>query len=90
MKRNTSVTLDENLDTFIKEQVESGAYTSASEVVRAALTRMADEEARKEQYVRNALNEALANPTTYSSEESWKRVDELIAQALKRDERGER
>ena len=81
MKRNTSVTLDEDLDRFVTSQVESGAYPSASAVMREALTRMAEEEARKEQYVREALGAALECRVTYSSEESWKLVEEAVSAA---------
>ncbi len=47
MARTTSFTLGEELDGFVREQVDSGAYASASAVVRDALTRLAEEQ-RKE------------------------------------------
>ena len=48
MARTTSFTLGSDLDAFVREQVDRGAYASASEVLREALRRMAEEE-RKEQ-----------------------------------------
>lgn len=60
MARTTSYTLGEDLDGFVREQVESGAYASASEVVRDALTRLA-EERRKEAAVLAALDHGMAS-----------------------------
>lgn len=60
MSRTTSFTLGEDLEGFVREQVESGAYASASEVVREALTRLADEQ-RKEAAVLTALDHGMAS-----------------------------
>ena len=60
MARTTSFTLGEDLDGFVREQVESGAYASASEVVRDALTRLAEEQ-RKEASVLAALDRGMAS-----------------------------
>lgn len=37
MSKNTSIALSEHFQALIKEQVQSGQYASASEVVRAAM-----------------------------------------------------
>jgi antitoxin ParD1/3/4 len=58
--RTTSFTLGAELDAFVREQVESGLYSSASEVVRAALEHLADEQ-RREQAVLAALDRGLAS-----------------------------
>ena len=58
--RTTSFSLGDELSAFIRSQVESGAYGSASEVVRDALLRLADEQ-RKEASVLTALDEGLAS-----------------------------
>jgi antitoxin ParD1/3/4 len=46
MSRNTSVSLSDHLAEFIESQVETGRYGSASEVVRAALRLLEDQETR--------------------------------------------
>jgi antitoxin ParD1/3/4 len=60
MARTTSFTLGEELDGFVRDQVDSGAYASASEVVRDALTRLAEEQ-RKEASVLAALDHGIAS-----------------------------
>lgn len=37
MAKNTSILLGDHFDNFIKEQINTGKLTSASEVIRAAL-----------------------------------------------------
>ena len=46
MHKNTSITLGEHFDVFIKEQLESGRYSSTSEVVRAGLRLLEDTETK--------------------------------------------
>jgi antitoxin ParD1/3/4 len=58
MGRTTSFVLGQELEEFVHEQVDSGAYASASEVVRDALTRLATER-RKEVAVLRALDEGV-------------------------------
>jgi antitoxin ParD1/3/4 len=60
VSKNTSVVLSEELREFIREQIESGAYRSASEVVREALERFSSEQ-RKEAAFVAALDEGLAS-----------------------------
>ena len=54
MAKNTSVLLGDYFDNFISQQVRSGKYASASEVVRAALRILEHEETKK-----SALAKAL-------------------------------
>ena len=54
MARNTSVSLGDHFTAFIDEQVKSGRYGSASDVVRASLRLLEEHEAKVE-----ALRQAL-------------------------------
>lgn len=60
MARTTSFSLGEDLEAFVREKVDSGAFSSASEVLREALRRMAEEE-RKERDLLAALDAGLAS-----------------------------
>ncbi len=61
MPKNTSVTIGEHFDKFIAGQVESGRFHSTSEVIRAGLRLLEDEEL-KLQNLRAALKEGEASP----------------------------
>ena len=46
MPKNNSISLGEHFDTFVAEQLNSGRYSSTSEVVRAGLRLLEDAETR--------------------------------------------
>lgn len=54
MRRDTPVILDEDLTSFINEQVETGRYSSANDVMRAGLRLLEEHEAKV-----RALEDAL-------------------------------
>ena len=54
MGKNTSVALGEHFEGFINEQLKTGRYRSASEVIRASL-RLLEEHERRVTLVRQAL-----------------------------------
>ncbi len=54
MSRNTSVILGNHFDEFIKSEIESGRYSSASELIRSGL-RILEEERNKIEAINNAL-----------------------------------
>ncbi|MFC1337444.1 MAG: type II toxin-antitoxin system ParD family antitoxin [gamma proteobacterium symbiont of Clathrolucina costata] len=56
MSKNTSITLGEHFDTFITNQLNLGRFSSASEVVRAGL-RLLEEEETKLVTLRKMLHE---------------------------------
>jgi len=56
MSKNTSITLGEHFDSFIAEQLKTGRYASTSEVVRAGL-RLLEEEETKLVTLRQMLEE---------------------------------
>jgi len=49
MAKNTSILLGDHFEDFIKEEVASGRYTSASDVVRSALRLLEVEEEKIKQ-----------------------------------------
>ena len=56
MAKNTSITLGDHFDEFIAQQLKSGRYGSASEVVRAGLRMLEKSETRLER-LRRLLEE---------------------------------
>ncbi|MES2628224.1 MAG: type II toxin-antitoxin system ParD family antitoxin [Bacteroidota bacterium] len=54
MAKNTSILLGDYFDNFISKQITSGRFSSASEVIRAALRMFEVEESKKTELI-NAL-----------------------------------
>lgn len=56
MAKNTSILLGDYFDSFINQQVNSGKFSSASEVIRAALRLFEFEETRKSELIQELKN----------------------------------
>lgn len=52
MAKNTSILLGDYFDTFINHQIQTGRFSSASEVVRAALRLFEQEESKKNELIK--------------------------------------
>lgn len=55
MAKNTSILLGDYFDNFINSQVKTGKYSSASEVVRAALRMFEKEETKKSELIKELI-----------------------------------
>ncbi len=58
MGRNTSVSLGDYFEDFVENRVTEGRYKNASEVIRAGL-RLLEEEENKIQILKNAIQEGV-------------------------------
>lgn len=58
MNRNTSISIGSYFDTFIKSRISEGRYKNASEVIRAGL-RLLEEEENKIIALREAIQEGI-------------------------------
>lgn len=58
MGRNTSVSLGDYFEEFVDHKVSEGRYKNASEVIRAGL-RLLEEEENKIQILKNAIQEGI-------------------------------
>lgn len=61
MARNTSVTLGEHFDGFVLEKINAGRFQSVSEVVRAGLRKLEEDET-KLQLLRDKLQAGENSP----------------------------
>lgn len=61
MARNTSVTLGEHFDEFVLEKISAGRFQSVSEVVRAGLSKLEEDEI-KLQALRDKLQAGEDSP----------------------------
>ena len=72
MARNTSIILGKHFEEFISNEVSSGRYNSASQVVRTALRLLEAEETKK-----NLLNKTLAVGETSGFDKNFDRKAHL-------------
>lgn len=64
MNRNTSISIGDYFDEFIKRKISTGRYKNASEVVRAGL-RLLEEEENKVIALRAAIQEGIESGIAY-------------------------
>ena len=83
MPRNTSVILGEHFTQFIDHQVSAGRYGSASEVMRAGL-RLLEEQDAKLEALRAALieGEESGEPQPFDSDAFLKEMREKYAERV--------
>jgi antitoxin ParD1/3/4 len=78
MSKNTSITLGEHFDGFIASQINNGRFATASEVVRAGL-RMLEDNEQKIATLRLLLEEGEASGTAeYSYESLMNELDDEL------------
>ena len=74
----TSVALSSHFETFVREQVESGRYNNASEVVRAGLRLLEDEQNRlqlQNQAMRAAIEAGVNSGASISADDGFDRLE---------------
>jgi antitoxin ParD1/3/4 len=74
----TSVALSAHFENFVRDQVDSGRYNNASEVVRAALRLLEDQqkiEAMKFEALRAAIAAGLASGPAVSADQVFDRLE---------------
>lgn len=62
MNRNTSISLGEHFDKFVQGRISTGRYSNTSEVIRAGLRLLEDEE-NKVIALKDAINEGIESGT---------------------------
>lgn len=81
----TSVALSEHFEIFVKQQVSVGRFNNVSEVVRAGLRLLEDQEqlqALKLQELRTAIHAGAASGTSVDSEQVFDRLERKYKDAL--------
>jgi antitoxin ParD1/3/4 len=78
MAKNTSISLGSHFDDFIKGQITGGRYGSVSEVIRAGLRKLEDDE-RKLETLRALIEEGKASGTAeYSYDSLMQELDDEL------------
>ncbi len=74
----TSVALSSHFETFVREQVESGRYNNASEVVRAGLRLLEDQQKQAElqlEAMKAAIAAGLASGRSIPGDQVFDRLE---------------
>ncbi|GAA0189035.1 type II toxin-antitoxin system ParD family antitoxin [Fulvivirga kasyanovii] len=81
MSKNTSISLGSYFDQFVQNQVSAGRYKNVSEVIRAGL-RLLENEESKTIALKNAVQEGVESGIAYGFD-SKKNLQELKANKRK-------
>ncbi|MBC6399586.1 MAG: type II toxin-antitoxin system ParD family antitoxin [Ekhidna sp.] len=73
MSKNTSISLGNYFDQFVSNQVSAGRYKNASEVIRAGL-RLLENEESKAIALRNAIEEGLNSTKVEDFDKNLRRL----------------
>ena len=85
MSKNTSITLGEHFDGFVSYQIKTGRYGSVSEVVRAGLRALEDNESKIDALRQMLLDGERSGPAEYSYEKLIAELDEELDKEPKRN-----
>ncbi len=77
MNKNTSISLGDYFDTFVQNSISKGRYKNVSEVIRAGL-RLLEEEENKLSALKNAIQEGIDSGIAYDFD-SQKHLESLKA-----------
>lgn len=77
MNKNTSISLGNYFDSFIRNSISKGRFKNASEVIRAGL-RLLEEEESKVTALKNAIQEGIDSGIAYDFD-SQKHLESLKA-----------
>ncbi|MBO0324314.1 type II toxin-antitoxin system ParD family antitoxin [Muricauda sp. CAU 1633] len=83
MSKNTSISLGSYFDQFVNTQVSAGRYKNVSEVIRAGL-RLLENEESKAMVLRNAIQEGIDSGISHDFDPD-KHLKELKARRTKND-----
>lgn len=90
MARNTSVSLGDHFSDFVQEQVASGRYATASDVLRAGLRLLEYEEAkldRLRELIAEGIEDIDAGRVVRESDELWDAIDRDVDERIAREKR---
>lgn len=85
----TSVALSPHFEDFVRQQVDSGRFNNVSEVVRAGLRLLEDEEARQTvrlEALREAIALGLASGPDLSEEEVFDELEARLQSVIEKAE----